>query len=192
MIVDVFTTPIAQHQLNVDCRKIEKHILNIKEKESKGRNISNVGGYQSKPLDLNDENFKSFIDELFIKLKDYVSIFNVPLKVKLFDYWFNVNNFKDNNKLHNHSGSFLSGAYYVKVPENSGKIFFQNPKTLKDNCPHLKMLTNYNKYRSDHFNITPKENLLVLFPSWLDHLVESNKTHKDRISMSFNLILTEK
>lgn len=190
MIKDIFTTPIGVYELNVDCRKIERYILDMKEKESEGRTISNVGGYQSNPLDLEDKNFKPFIDELFKKLEDYVSIFKVPFKVKLFDYWFNVNNFKDNNKLHNHSGAFVSGAYYVRVPENSGKIFFQNSKTLKDKCSHTKMLGDYNKYRSDHFNITPKENLLVLFPSWLDHLVESNQTHEDRISMSFNLILT--
>ena len=35
-----------------------------------------------------------------------------------------------------------------------------------------------------------KDNLLVLFPSWLEHSVEPNeKATKDRISISFNIFV---
>ena len=189
MIEDVFATPIGQYELDIDCLELERYILNMKEKDFKGRTISNVGGYQSNPLDLNDKNFKIFLDKLLLKLKEYSSIFEISLNTKIHDYWFNINNLKHSNKLHNHSGAFLSGVFYVKIPKNSGKLYFQNVKASHDNCFKSKTLNTYNKYRSNYYNITPKENLLVLFPGWLDHLVESNNSNENRISISFNTVI---
>ena len=189
MIEDVFATPIGQYELDIDCLELERYILNMKEKDFKGRTISNVGGYQSNPLDLNDKNFKVFLDKLLLKLKEYSSIFEISLNTKIHDYWFNINNLKHSNKLHNHSGAFLSGVFYVKIPKNSGKLYFQNVKASHDNCFKSKTLNTYNKYRSNYYNITPKENLLVLFPGWLDHLVESNNSNENRISISFNAVI---
>tara|TARA_R100000995_G_scaffold82389_1_gene56268 strand:- start:1244 stop:1816 length:573 start_codon:yes stop_codon:yes gene_type:complete len=189
MIEDVFATPIGQYELDIDCLELERYILNMKEKDPKGRTISNVGGYQSNPLDLNDKNFKVFLDKLLLKLKEYSSIFEISLNTKIHDYWFNINNLKHGNKLHNHSGAFLSGVFYVKIPKNSGKLYFQNVKASHDNCFKSKTLNTYNKYRSNYYNITPKENLLVLFPGWLDHLVESNNSNENRISISFNTVI---
>ena len=35
--------------------------------------------------------------------------------------------------------------------------------------------------------ITPKSNMLLIFPSWLDHKVEINLKNSSRISFSFNI-----
>ena len=35
--------------------------------------------------------------------------------------------------------------------------------------------------------INPKNNLLLLFPSWLEHDVEENKSDDERISIAFNI-----
>ena len=37
--------------------------------------------------------------------------------------------------------------------------------------------------------IPPKENMLLVFPSWVPHAVETNLSDEDRISLSFNFIL---
>ena len=34
--------------------------------------------------------------------------------------------------------------------------------------------------------IPPKENMLLVFPSWVPHAVETNLSNEDRISLSFN------
>ena len=36
-------------------------------------------------------------------------------------------------------------------------------------------------------NLKGAENLLIMFPGYLRHYVDSNKSKQDRISMSFNL-----
>ena len=88
---------------------------------------------------------------------------------------------------------FMQKKHQRWLPEhknkNSGKLYFQNVKASHDNCFKSKTLNTYNKYRSNYYNITPKENLLVLFPGWLDHLVESNNSNENRISISFNTVI---
>ena len=37
--------------------------------------------------------------------------------------------------------------------------------------------------------IEPKENLLIVFPSWVLHAVETNLSDEERISLSFNFDL---
>ena len=37
--------------------------------------------------------------------------------------------------------------------------------------------------------IPPKENMLIVFPSWVPHAVETNLSKEDRISLSFNFSL---
>ena len=37
--------------------------------------------------------------------------------------------------------------------------------------------------------VKPVEKLLIVFPSWLPHSVDSNDTDEARISLSFNYIL---
>ena len=39
-----------------------------------------------------------------------------------------------------------------------------------------------------HFKIFPQENMLLMFPSWLEHDVEPNKSKKERIAISFNIL----
>ena len=37
--------------------------------------------------------------------------------------------------------------------------------------------------------ISPKENMLIVFPSWVPHAVEINLSDEDRISLAFNFKL---
>ena len=47
----------------------------------------------------------------------------------------------------------------------------------------------YKLINSNFFSITPKEGLLVLFPSYLHHSVDMNKAEEERIVISFNIDL---
>ena len=54
-----------------------------------------------------------------------------------------------------------------------------------DWCPDV--IEKYNEHNSPNWMISPVENQLLLFPSWLSHRVEPNLTEGERISISFNL-----
>ena len=42
---------------------------------------------------------------------------------------------------------------------------------------------------ADIVNITPSSNMLLIFPSWMEHSVGANLKNDPRISVSFNSIL---
>jgi uncharacterized protein (TIGR02466 family) len=94
--------------------------------------------------------------------------------------WANINK-KDNfNTTHTHPGSHYSGCYYIKVPEDSGNLYFINRGTS--------LTPPFNQYKEiyDEIEIKPEEGMLYLWTAELAHRVGKNKTEEDRISVSFN------
>jgi uncharacterized protein (TIGR02466 family) len=102
--------------------------------------------------------------------------------------WINVNRAGDSNRLHSHPGCFLSATYYVKVPPDmkGGEIFFRDPRG-----PAVAM------YETPGIDLpwvgsglgvpfAPAAGQLLLFPSWLEHRVESFEGTGERISIAFN------
>ena len=94
--------------------------------------------------------------------------------------------YKDFNLPHNHGADLVSGVFYVKVPENSGNIVFQNSSEfLQFNNDNIK---NFNEYNSTTWSFIPKNQELFLFPSWINHYVQPNLNKKEkRISIAFNI-----
>jgi|TARA_R100000482_G_scaffold104042_1_gene46769 uncharacterized protein (TIGR02466 family) len=86
-----------------------------------------------------------------------------------------------------HSGVFMSGVFYVKCPEGSGKIRFYDPRPHINTAPDMRY---YNAGNTHHW-FTPVPNTLLMFPAWLEHDVEINKSKEERISISFNVFDVE-
>ena len=63
------------------------------------------------------------------------------------------------------------------MPANSGKLVLINPAVRSDG--HL--------LRESNYPITPEKLACIMFPSWLEHYVESNLSNDMRISISFNI-----
>lgn len=99
--------------------------------------------------------------------------------------WAMVNKRGHANASHTHPNSWFSGVYYAKLPAN--------PKLGGDLCFHDPIATRtftqsfYRSAQTETFSLTPKEGLLVLFPSWFEHSVKANQTDEDRISIAFNI-----
>lgn len=114
---------------------------------------------------------------------------NHKLKNFTLQAWININDFGDWNDIHSHSDNnvFLSGIVYVKCPENCGNIRMYDPRNLPKN--------DYSKYydhdKGNYIKIQPYEKMVLLFPPWLNHLVEPNRSNDQRISIAFNIINLE-
>ena len=81
----------------------------------------------------------------------------------------------------------MSGAYYVKAPKDCGKFTIENPHSIsKHNYPASNKKTEFN---SKLEKLEIEEGDLLLFPAYLSHGVEENKSNKDRIVISFNIII---
>ena len=100
--------------------------------------------------------------------------------------WINVNQKNNYNLVHNHPFSSFSGVFYIQTPANCGNIVFRNDSKIELFMP-VENFTNYGHYNSLSWTLPVKENILYLFPAWLTHIVKSNQSNEERISVSFNI-----
>ena len=85
---------------------------------------------------------------------------------------------------HLHPNCILSGAFYAKAPKDCGNIIFQDPAYIG------KVMHNRGiRYptQAEKYMVEVDDGLMVIFPSWLPHSTQPNKSTEDRIILSFNL-----
>ena len=144
---------------------------------------SNKGGYHSL-LDIHLKSIDVF-DELNNRILDVVNGIIIESDYKHLDkieelssMWFIVNKKNDYNTNHMHTGSWFSGAYYVKVPDNESKyLVFEDPIQIR----------NYNQDTPNSYMKKVIEGMLLIFPGWVNHAVPKNDTNEERIVISFNI-----
>jgi uncharacterized protein (TIGR02466 family) len=99
------------------------------------------------------------------------------------DYWVNVNGVGRFNKPHLHPDSVFTGVYYAFAKNNCGNIVFHNSA---DKEFTLQTYTDKpNSFNISNPQLEPVEGRVYIFPSWLQHSVETNLSGVDRISISF-------
>jgi len=84
---------------------------------------------------------------------------------------------------HNHNNSIISGVFYIETLEDD-RIYFHRLKEVNEWFEFE--AEEYNPWNSSSWFVPIEKNNLLLFPSWLEHSVEENKSTKNRISLSFN------
>lgn len=111
-----------------------------------------------------------------------------PSDIELSGMWSNVQNNGSSHPMHQHPNSFISGVFYLQVPEDfeKGKIVFDDPRISK-NMQYADFKKN-SCISNRCIWIEPKEDILLLFPSWLVHGTQPflTKGNNKRISISFN------
>ena len=99
----------------------------------------------------------------------------------------NVNDIKDSNVLHDSPFCKLSGVFYSNAPKNCGDLIFSNPAEIQ-HFINSSEVNKYNSYNCSKYKITPEDNMLVIFPSFLKREVAINTSSSKRISFSFSLM----
>ncbi len=187
----LFPTPVWTFSLN-NYKKINENIYNyiISEriKDQEGTKKSNVKGWHSKDFDLEAKDPQDFIAFILPAIEQVMIDMNWEKKkqtVKINNMWAIINTGGSSNHRHQHGNSTISGAYYVRAPENSGDIVFYDPRPAPV-YSHPNVI-NPNLLNAQVNGIKPKEGALVLFPSYLDHSVNENLSNSERIVISFNI-----
>ena len=107
-------------------------------------------------------------------------------KVLITGCWANVNGVGTPHRLHSHRNNFLSGAYYMQLGPGADSINFYDPRPQTGIIrPHVTSLTPEN---TEMVVLKVEEGEILLFPSWLLHSVDPNRSTRPRISFSFNLM----
>ena len=111
--------------------------------------------------------------------------FDLPRKLRLDSLWVNLLKSGGHHSSHLHPHSVLSGTLYVEVPDGSGAIRFEDPRSglmmaappRREDAPEpLKPFA----------SVAPRPGLLLLWESWLRHEVLPGTPKADRLSVSFN------
>ncbi len=203
-ITPLFAMPLMQVQLDLDLKKLTEFAFQMQDKDKKGAQYTNRGGWQSN--DVKEEKHEEFI-RLKKEIDQYLQIYHskvfqgITFKenvIKRVDnMWVNINEKYHFNEWHIHSFSTLSGVYYIKHDNSkeNGEIALKNPIGSYMSIAHwpAELIKTPNEMSGSATNVTPKSNMLLIFPSWLEHKVELNLKDDTRISLSFNqIIISEK
>ena len=186
--------PSVIHQFDVNgFNEIQDELIdfvyNMREKDPVGHTISNRRGWQSSCFSIDNENdvLKKFLTNCLAEFP--------PIKksVRLFvSAWVNINPPEAFNMKHNHPTSDLSGVLWIKCQKNCGNIIFESPRSFATHqeieCYNEDFKENNNYFHSFSFN--PIAGKLIVFPSHLEHHVGFNESQEERISVSFNIRLS--
>ena len=177
---ELFPTTVWSVDLNLDLDELRKEVFSFS-KINPSENFSNAGGYQGHGF-----NYEPLNDAIKRNIPQYED----PELGDLFiSNWVNINGRGAYNRKHTHADgiNFLSGVFYLTVPEESGNIRFYDPK--QPVYYSMADLRYYGLGKSEHTYVIPaKENRLLYFPSWLEHEVDQSFSDEERISISFNLV----
>jgi uncharacterized protein (TIGR02466 family) len=191
---NVFATPLVTHRWEdgPDLNPLLRERILVHEAESGGIGKSNRGGWHSETgllefcgdpgqrlvrhmHELADEATRRLLAEHRQEIR--------PIRWTL-SAWANVNRSGDFNMMHVHPGASWSGTYYVDTgdpvdPERGSSLHLLDP------CQG-RSLTMPPQVPNSIF-INPKPGLMVLFPSYVPHMVFPHNGNSARISIAFNL-----
>lgn len=90
--------------------------------------------------------------------------------------------------LHDHPNSIISGVYYAQTEKSY--INFYNPVNLFKN---FQFHFDYNletEFNRTDWAIEIEQGDLIIFPSWLQHYVNTNNSNKERTVIGFNCFVS--
>jgi uncharacterized protein (TIGR02466 family) len=190
-----FVVPIVRHVWD-DSASLNQALgeaILAQEGRSTGNRKSNVGGWQS------SQDFLGWTGDagraLAARMVEMANHATAQLLARLgtdkartaqFSWkiaiWANVNRAGDYNKVHLHPGATWSGVYYVDAGDagaEGGRL------SLMDPSPAAQM-TFLSGLLRPTLEVTPAAGLMVLFPSYLPHMVHPYRGERPRISIAFN------
>lgn len=125
------------------------------------------------------------------KLMDVIKDITLPLFEEHYDNivhefgrsWLHITKPTKNTPVHPHDGTAMSIVYWLQTPENSGELIMIDPRRGTD-------ITNAKSGCDKWIKITPKAGKILIFPSYVLHLVEQNNSDKDKMSFVSTVVLT--
>ncbi len=136
-----------------------------------------------------DNNYGHFYTDIIDQFKTDVGLLSGSTHIC--ESWLNYYSGGHNQEEHDHNPGFFSGIHYLKFnPEVHSPAHFVNP------CYTLFLYQfkdvdvedeSQSEYRSHHWYPDVKEGDIIIFPSWLRHMVREQKSNETRISLAFNI-----
>lgn len=147
---------------------------------------SNIGCYRNtvkyENLDWLLDVVKDTTDEFLDFYKKQDPMFEkLNVKSKNFVYWTNINTPGSRNVVHSHKSANFSCVYYVQGTD-CGPLRLINPANTLSDCKQTAPFV-----RDAYFH--PKDGDLIMWPAWVPHEVEPNLSNRERINITFDIMV---
>ena len=180
-------------------KELEALVLTAEEADELGRGIrSNAGGWQSRG------NLLTGSDPAIVKLKNMMeaTIFELlgALVLKdgsersftlMFDSWANVCRAGNYNVVHTHPNAMWSIVYYVASGEPDPEVPYSGLLELLDPRESANYIQVQNTVLDARMFIENQPGRMVVFPSWMKHMVHPFVGSGTRISIACNVNVLE-
>ena len=192
-LYSLFPTELWEEEnKTIDNEALGKIILEMAEEEPT-IDRSNIGGWHSHTGLTDDYRFSNVVN-FVVETFRHVFLENnykAEMSFRIAGMWAIVNRQQHFNRTHIHDGCDWSFAYYVKAPEGSGGIVWEDPRVRKEMRPSSYLVRNFNNPTShDIYQKIPSDGKLFIFPAWLMHFVNPNLSDKPRICISGNIVIS--
>ena len=180
----IYIADIPHPTLN---QELEKDIV-AWSNQDKGVHKTNFKGWHSKTDMHQKPEYQKLVSMLYEAQRTIYDQEHLNSEPVLGNMWANINPPGGMNRAHQHPNSLWSGVYYVKAPKNSGHLRIDDPRSAASMCrPQQKEGKLPDRLLRETY-YEPKAGRLIMFPSWVMHCVDSNKSDDIRISVSFNFL----
>jgi len=188
MIIEkFFPTIVYGKDVQLDNSKLAQDIVNWSNQD-KGVSKTNYKGWHSTTDMSQKPEYQQLVTELLIMQKEIYNNEHIDRYARLGNMWANINPPGGMNQPHIHPNALFSGVYYVKSLPNCGRLKVMDPRPGIQFTMPVRKPGDPGKDMWRDVNIEPVVGRIIMFPAWLWHSVEENKSNDLRISVSFNFI----
>ena len=179
-IHNLFPTPVGMYKLDRDLTEKELGFIKNQETRPNMGNATSVNNtiLRHKAMTKLRDFIESSVSEYFKTI--YNPKHQVSLRVT--QSWTNYTEPGQWHHKHAHPNSFVSGVFYPQANKETDKIYFYRGGFDMVKLPP----ENYNSWNSESWWFDVGTGDLILFPSSLEHMVETVQGDQTRISLSFN------
>lgn len=181
--LEIFPVPIKQIMLDAVKQSQLLDIINTIDQEKLENNLLIKNGYRSKTNTF--LNRKLWLKEIFQTEVDNFTADCGIIPANISYSWCNRYIDKGTISPHKHEMSVVSGVFYPLIRGSGSFLNIKNPCTpFKVN----EISTKTTKFTQQEFSISIKENMLILFPSWVEHYSKNEATIKYAISFDTEIV----
>jgi uncharacterized protein (TIGR02466 family) len=188
-VLPLWATPVYNSILKSD-DDIKSFMKNL----SYERVQANNGFYSINKKVLDIDRMNSLRKEILEHVTTYareVSCVSENIEFYITNSWVMKHEPADWSQSHCHTNSIFSGVYYFDIPENSGVFFFEKDGSCFNLFSTIIDLpvSSWNTFNSKAWQITPRNDMIIIFPSQVRHSVSRNDSQQERYCLAFNVFV---
>jgi uncharacterized protein (TIGR02466 family) len=180
---NLFPLPVGFARLGRDLTKTELEFILGQDKYANQGNTTSSDRMILKSKELTD--IREFIEDAMV---DYFKTVHDPkgdVALYVTQSWANYTDPGQHHHKHAHPNSFISGVFYPQADREVDKIHF-----YKTGYERIKVQpATWNLWNSESWWFEVGAGDLILFPSHLEHMVETKVGNETRVSIAFNTFL---